>query len=199
RGGAARGHHLAARAAHLDQDVGGLAQGGVGEGLEEDAAHPHRLVGPVKRLVGGERGEVARRTAQSGHAISSLGEAAAGGEQCGGGQRCDQQGTWKRHGPTPCAVGELGLGTVSFARRSGGGGSVGGLARRGPHAGACTEVNMPQPSTAAAVETPVAARRTIPHLRWLICGLLFIATTINYVDRQTVSVLSPLLRREIGW
>jgi ACS family hexuronate transporter-like MFS transporter len=56
---------------------------------------------------------------------------------------------------------------------------------------------MPQPSTAAAVAIP--ARRSIPHLRWLICGLLFIATTINYVDRQTVSVLSETLQREIGW
>ena len=57
---------------------------------------------------------------------------------------------------------------------------------------------MPQPSTVQALDT-VAARRTIPNLRWIICGLLFIATTINYVDRQTVAVLSGTLRKEIGW
>jgi ACS family hexuronate transporter-like MFS transporter len=35
------------------------------------------------------------------------------------------------------------------------------------------------------------------RLRWVIAGLLFAATTINYVDRQTLSVLSPLLREEL--
>ena len=32
--------------------------------------------------------------------------------------------------------------------------------------------------------------------KWLIIGLLCAATTINYVDRQTLSILSPLLRQE---
>jgi ACS family hexuronate transporter-like MFS transporter len=36
-------------------------------------------------------------------------------------------------------------------------------------------------------------------LRWVICGLLFFATTINYVDRVTMSVLEPDLRTKIGW
>jgi ACS family hexuronate transporter-like MFS transporter len=35
--------------------------------------------------------------------------------------------------------------------------------------------------------------------RWLICGLLFLATTINYVDRAVLGVLAPTLRTEIGW
>ena len=30
---------------------------------------------------------------------------------------------------------------------------------------------------------------TIPRLRWVMVGLLFLATVINYIDRQTVSVL----------
>ena len=34
-------------------------------------------------------------------------------------------------------------------------------------------------------------------LRWFIVALLFLATTINYVDRQTLSVLSPTLRAEL--
>jgi len=38
------------------------------------------------------------------------------------------------------------------------------------------------------------------NLRWIICTLLFIATTINYVDRQTVSVLNKeVLEKAIGW
>lgn len=35
------------------------------------------------------------------------------------------------------------------------------------------------------------------RLRWVIAGLLFAATTINYIDRQTLSVLSPQLRQEL--
>jgi len=31
----------------------------------------------------------------------------------------------------------------------------------------------------------------IPHLRWFICALLFFASTINYIDRQTIAVLKP--------
>jgi ACS family hexuronate transporter-like MFS transporter len=57
---------------------------------------------------------------------------------------------------------------------------------------------MPQPLPVP--EPPPLPRRTIPHLRWIICGLLFVATTINYVDRQTVSVLNKeVLEKAIGW
>ncbi|MGC8794059.1 MAG: MFS transporter, partial [Bryobacteraceae bacterium] len=35
-------------------------------------------------------------------------------------------------------------------------------------------------------------------LRWWIAGLLFAATLINYVDRQCLSVLAPLLRDEFA-
>ena len=40
---------------------------------------------------------------------------------------------------------------------------------------------------------------TIPHLRWIICGLLFFASTINYLDRQTLSVLKPHLQTLLHW
>ncbi|MEP7364225.1 MAG: MFS transporter [Acidobacteriota bacterium] len=36
------------------------------------------------------------------------------------------------------------------------------------------------------------------NLRWLIAGLLFLATVINYIDRQTLSVVAPVLTRELG-
>jgi ACS family hexuronate transporter-like MFS transporter len=42
-----------------------------------------------------------------------------------------------------------------------------------------------------------AARMT--KYRWLICGLLFAAMVINYVDRQTIAVLKPTLQAEFGW
>jgi ACS family hexuronate transporter-like MFS transporter len=35
-------------------------------------------------------------------------------------------------------------------------------------------------------------------LRWIVIGFLFLATVSNYVDRQTVNVLSPLLIAELG-
>ena len=37
----------------------------------------------------------------------------------------------------------------------------------------------------------------IPHLRWLIAALLFTATVINYIDRQTLSILAPVLTKEL--
>ena len=35
--------------------------------------------------------------------------------------------------------------------------------------------------------------------RWTICALLFVATTINYVDRQVLGILAPTLQRELQW
>ena len=35
--------------------------------------------------------------------------------------------------------------------------------------------------------------------RWVICALLFFATTINYVDRAVISILKPNLMSELNW
>src|ERR687891_2251567 len=45
----------------------------------------------------------------------------------------------------------------------------------------------------------VAPRRSIGNYRWLICSLLFFAATINYIDRQVIGILKPVLQTEIGW
>jgi MFS transporter, ACS family, hexuronate transporter len=37
------------------------------------------------------------------------------------------------------------------------------------------------------------------RLRWYIGGLLFLSTVINYIDRQTLSVLAPYLKIEYAW
>jgi ACS family hexuronate transporter-like MFS transporter len=42
-------------------------------------------------------------------------------------------------------------------------------------------------------------KRLIGRYRWVICGLLFAATAINYVDRQIIGVLKPTLQFEFGW
>ena len=35
--------------------------------------------------------------------------------------------------------------------------------------------------------------------RWTVCALLFVVTTINYVDRQVLGILAPALQRDLGW
>ncbi|MEX1238686.1 MAG: MFS transporter, partial [Cyclobacteriaceae bacterium] len=35
--------------------------------------------------------------------------------------------------------------------------------------------------------------------RWTICALLFAATTINYIDRQILSLIKPILDDELNW
>ncbi|HKV98565.1 MAG TPA: MFS transporter [Vicinamibacterales bacterium] len=37
------------------------------------------------------------------------------------------------------------------------------------------------------------------YLRWLICALLFLAATINYVDRQVIGILKTTLQHDFGW
>ncbi|MCX5758948.1 MAG: MFS transporter [Candidatus Hydrogenedentes bacterium] len=41
--------------------------------------------------------------------------------------------------------------------------------------------------------------RPIRYVRWWIGGLLFLVTVINYIDRQTLSSLAPILQGEYGW
>lgn len=42
-------------------------------------------------------------------------------------------------------------------------------------------------------------QQPIGKYRWTICALLFFATTINYLDRQVLSLLKPVLEDEFGW
>ena len=39
----------------------------------------------------------------------------------------------------------------------------------------------------------------IGKYRWTICALLFFATTVNYLDRQVLSLLAPDLSKEFSW
>jgi MFS transporter, ACS family, hexuronate transporter len=39
----------------------------------------------------------------------------------------------------------------------------------------------------------------VGRYRWTICGFLFFATTINYLDRNILGILAPTLQKEIGW
>lgn len=51
----------------------------------------------------------------------------------------------------------------------------------------------------AASETTRVGAKPISNLRWWIGGLLFASTVINYIDRQTLSVLGPYLKTQYQW
>src|ERR1700752_999430 len=51
----------------------------------------------------------------------------------------------------------------------------------------------------ATVNTAHTSARPISNLRWWIGGLLFASTVINYIDRQTLSVLAPYLKQQYQW
>src|SRR5258706_3156174 len=53
----------------------------------------------------------------------------------------------------------------------------------------------PQP----ALGDYAAPTRPNGYHRWVICGLLFFATTINYIDRAVLGVLAPDLQKRFGW
>jgi ACS family hexuronate transporter-like MFS transporter len=41
--------------------------------------------------------------------------------------------------------------------------------------------------------------KKVTNYRWTICALLFFATTVNYLDRQVLSLLKPRLEDVFGW
>jgi len=49
------------------------------------------------------------------------------------------------------------------------------------------------------VQDANAIKVKIGKYRWVICALLFFATTINYMDRQVIGILRPVLQQEIQW
>src|SRR5919204_6889684 len=50
-----------------------------------------------------------------------------------------------------------------------------------------------------SVKTAQIVARPIPSLRWWIGGLLLASTIINYIDRQTLSLLAPFLKQDYHW
>ena len=57
---------------------------------------------------------------------------------------------------------------------------------------------MSQPSPAPALSKETSGPKPT-SFRWVICGLLFYATTVNYIDRSTLNTLEPTLRDAIHW
>ena len=52
---------------------------------------------------------------------------------------------------------------------------------------------------ATTVDNARPSAKPISNLRWWIGGLLFASTVINYIDRQTLSVLGPYLKIQYQW
>jgi ACS family hexuronate transporter-like MFS transporter len=48
-------------------------------------------------------------------------------------------------------------------------------------------------------ESAAVVARPAGRLRWWIGALLFLSTVVNYIDRQTLSVLGPTLKTEYSW
>eukprot|EP01041_Mallomonas_annulata_P025650 gene25650-46739_t len=48
-------------------------------------------------------------------------------------------------------------------------------------------------------ETAAQAPLKTGRFRWSIVALLFIATTVNYIDRTMLGLLAPSLEKELGW
>jgi MFS transporter, ACS family, hexuronate transporter len=51
----------------------------------------------------------------------------------------------------------------------------------------------------AFAQATVPTVRPIRNLRWWIGALLFASTVINYIDRQTLALLSPYLKQIYHW
>ena len=60
-------------------------------------------------------------------------------------------------------------------------------------------MNLPSASAKGMIDTPKGSGRSIGRRRWLICALVFFATTINYMDRTVLGLLAPMLQLKIGW
>jgi ACS family hexuronate transporter-like MFS transporter len=55
------------------------------------------------------------------------------------------------------------------------------------------------PVTEATAARRVAVAGRVGYYRWVVCGLLFLAATINYIDRQVIGILKPTLQQQFGW
>lgn len=62
-------------------------------------------------------------------------------------------------------------------------------------------MNLPQPEPASLTQDKShrGLGDELDRYRWLVCGLIFFATTINYIDRQILSLLKPILDDQLKW
>src|SRR5450432_3666003 len=51
----------------------------------------------------------------------------------------------------------------------------------------------------ATTATLTTGMEAVGRYRWTICGLIFFATTINYIDRNVISFLKSTFTDQLGW
>ena len=54
-------------------------------------------------------------------------------------------------------------------------------------------------TTGATTSAAPGAETRVGNYRWVICALLFFATTVNYIDRQILALIKEFLDAELGW
>ncbi len=59
--------------------------------------------------------------------------------------------------------------------------------------------NTGRPGTSATESLAASAGGAIGRYRWVICSLIFLATTVNYIDRQILALIKEFLDKELGW
>lgn len=66
-----------------------------------------------------------------------------------------------------------------------------------------SEVSPPEDAASSASGAAASAMGAfvgkVGYYRWVICGLLFAASAVNYIDRQVIAILKPTLQKEFGW
>ena len=56
-----------------------------------------------------------------------------------------------------------------------------------------------RPESSATESLAASAGGAIGRYRWVICSLIFLATTVNYIDRQILALIKEFLDKELGW
>jgi len=56
-----------------------------------------------------------------------------------------------------------------------------------------------EPNHPSMSEFSGMTRQKTGGVRWLICALLFFAASVNYMDRQVIGLLKPMLQIQLGW
>jgi MFS transporter, ACS family, hexuronate transporter len=56
-----------------------------------------------------------------------------------------------------------------------------------------------RPGSSATESLAASAGGAIGRYRWVICSLIFLATTVNYIDRQILALIKEFLDKELGW
>lgn len=60
-------------------------------------------------------------------------------------------------------------------------------------------LNWKSPGSAPGHMVEPIGQTSVGNVRWLMCGLLFFAATVNYMDRQVIGLLKPTLQAQLGW